>query len=68
MRCAKLFQLSRIDISSPQQADSPTFNRAAMEEEKEGEEEEGDERGEERQEEEVRVLPNPSTAHEEPIV
>ena len=38
-----------------------------MEEEKEGEEEEG-EGGEERQEEEVRVLPNPSTAHEEPIV
>ena len=60
-------QLSRIDLSPSQQADSPTFNRAAMEEEKE-EEEEGEERGEERQEEEVRVLPNPSTANEEPIV
>ena len=67
MRCAKLIQLSRIDISSPQQADSPTFNRAAMEEEKEEEEEEG-EGGEEREEQEVRVLPNPSTSNEEPIV
>jgi len=62
--------LAEVHIEQPRtrQADSPTFNRAAMEEEKEGEEEEGDERGEERQEEEVRVLPNPSTAHEEPIV
>jgi len=62
--------LAEVHIEQPRtrQADSPTFNRAAMEEEKEEEEEEGDERGEERQEEEVRVLPNPSTAHEEPIV
>ena len=40
-----------------------------MEEEKEEGVEEGElEGGEERQEEEVRVLPNPSTANEEPIV
>ena len=61
----------RIDWSPPQQADSPTFNRAAMEEEKEeeeGEEEEEDEDGGEEREQEVMVLPNPPTANEEPIV
>ena len=64
----------RIDWSPPQQADSPTFNRAAMEEEKEEEEgeeeeeEEQDEDGGEEREQEVMVLPNPPTANEEPIV
>jgi len=60
--------LAEVHIEQPRtrQADSPTFNRAAMEEEKE-EEEEG-EGGEEREEQEVRVLPNPSTSNEEPIV
>jgi len=64
--------LAEVHIEQPttRQADSPTFNRAAMEEEKEEEEEE-DEEGDaedQRQEQEVRVLPNPSTADEEPIV
>jgi len=61
--------LAEVHIEQPRtrQADSPTFNRAAMEEEKEEEEEEG-EGEEEREEQEVRVLPNPSTSNEEPIV
>ena len=67
MWCIELLQLSRIDISPPQQADSPTFNRAAAEEEEREEEEEEGEGGEER-EQEVRVLPNLSTSNEEPIV
>jgi len=61
--------LAEVHIEQPRtrQADSPTFNRAAMEEEKEEEDEEG-EGEEEREEQEVRVLPNPSTSNEEPIV
>merc|ERR1719376_928735 len=64
--------LAEVHIEQPatRQADSPTFNRAAMEEEKEEEEEEEEEGDAEdqRQEQEMRVLPNPSTADEEPIV
>merc|ERR550532_1767438 len=67
--------LAEVHIEQPRtrQADSPTFNRAAMEEEKEEEEEEEeqeeqDEDGGEEREQEVMVLPNPPTANEEPIV
>ena len=60
-----LLQLSRNDWYPPQQADSPTFNRAAIEEE-----EEVDGEGEEEMDEqEVRVsLPSSTTHEEEPMV
>jgi len=66
--------LAEVHIEQPRtrQADSPTFNRAAMEEENEEEEGEEEEEGGEDEEDEreqvVRVLPNPSMVNEEPIV
>ena len=63
-----LLQLSRNDWYPPQQADSPTFNRAAIEEEEEEEEVDG-EGEEEMDEQEVRVsLPSSTTHEEEPMV
>merc|ERR1719341_2929023 len=67
--------LAEVHIEQPRtrQADSPTFNRAAMEEEKEADSPTFnraamEEEGEEEREQEVMVLPNPPTANEEPIV
>ena len=61
-----LLQLSRNDWYPPQQADSPTFNRAAIEEEEEEVDGEGEE---EMEEQEVRVsLPSSTTHEEEPMV